>query len=229
MSDNTNSGRKLSAYTLIISLPFAAITQFLFGLGSGGDPALYFNASAALSLDASQASAFYFGMWFDVFGYYLIYLPVILYAWRAYRDSDQNLVDLLSICGIIYTVFGALGAATMAASFQTLHVGYAGLDSVQKNAAEAAWLATISGQWLGVWKLEAILATVWLGGLSKVLIQHNMRWLGIGALLVAIIWLAQFVTWVAGAHDFSNLTLMLVVVVGPLWAFCLGIALLRAR
>ena len=223
--DPTIPGRRLAAITAILSLPFAYLTQALFSLGTGGDPSAFFDAARLLSVSADQSTFLYFGYWVDILGYYLIFLPVLIYAWKALRPVDGSLTDIAFACGLIYCVLGAIGASTQAAAFQELQLLHASGTLADKAAAEAAWTATVAGQWRGLWILEASLAAVWFGGLAKLLSATGFKGLGWLAALIAVLWGLLFTSWLAGLHELSDLFLMIVVLVSPIWAAWLGIRL----
>lgn len=217
------SGQKPAAIAALISLPIAYLTQVFFGIASGGDVAVFFDGARALALSSQQADAFIAGMWFDIFGYYLIFVPVIIYVWGAIRHTDPFLVDITSMSGLIYCLLGAFGASTMAGAFGGLYTSAGVTDA----AAISAWEATISGQWRGLWLLEAVLAALWLGGLAKLLMRGGRRGLGGFAGLLALIWGVQFAGWHIGAHGVSDIALIATTLLSPLWAAWLGISLWR--
>ncbi len=214
-------GRKLAAITAILSLPFAYLTQFLFMSASGGDVSIFHDGQQMMNLDGEQASLFYTAMWTDILGYYLIFLPLIIYAWKALRHIDENLTDIAFLCGLIYCLLGAFGAVHMAGAFEALH------SNIATPAKAAAWEATIGGSWRGLWLLEAILAAIWLGGLAKLLNVAGLKGLAIGAGILAVIWTVQFFASHLGQTEISDAALAMVVILSPLWSVWLGAALLR--
>ncbi|QBF34047.1 hypothetical protein [Thalassococcus sp. S3] len=217
-------GRRLAAFAALLSLPFAYLTQGLFMAASDGDVTRFHDGLDMMTLSAEAADLFYLGMWTDVLGYYLIFLPVLIYAWKLLRDLDEMLTDLAMLCGLIYCLMGTFGAVTMAGAFDALRAS----ASAAPDQAAAAWEATIGGQWRGLWLMEAILAAIWLGGLAKLLGSAGLKGLGIGAGVLAAIWVLQFATWHAGLAEVSDAALALVVLLSPLWAAWLGLSLLRA-
>lgn len=213
-------GRKLAAIAAMISLPFAYLTQILFMGASDGDVSIFHDGERMMALAADKAAMFYAAMWTDILGYYLIFLPLIVYAWKILRQIDENLADIAFLCGLIYCLLGSFGAVMMAGTFEALRAGNAG-------GSVAAWEATIGGNWRGYWLLEAVLASIWLAGLGHLLMRVRFKGLGLGAIALAIIWLIQFSLWHLGAKEASDAALALVVILSPLWAFWLGLSLLR--
>lgn len=213
-------GRKLAGLAAIVSLPFAYVTQALFMTASGGDVTIFDSGNHMMALTADNAGYFYAAMWTDVLGYYLIFIPVIVYAWKALRHIDENLTGIAFLCGLIYCLLGSFGAVQMAGAFGALH-------GSQAAGSAAAWEASIGGNWHGYWLLEAILAAIWLGGLAKLLPAAGFKGLGVGAAVLSAIWIVQFITSHAGMAEISDAALALVVILSPLWSVWLGVALLR--
>lgn len=89
-------------------------------------------------------------------------------------------------------------------------------------------MATVAGQWRGLWILEASLAAVWFGGLAKLLLATGHSGLGWLAAVVSALWALLFSAWLIGLHELSDLFLMIVVLVSPIWAAWLGIRLWSA-
>ncbi len=222
-------GRKLAAITAILSMPFAYLTQFFFVMASDGDVAIFHDGHQMLNLASDNASMFYAAMWTDILGYYLIFLPVIIYAWKILREVNESLTDISFLCGLIYCLLGSFGAVNMAGAFDSLYGGYATASASEQAQAVAAWQATIAGNWRGYWLLEAVLAAVWLGGLGRLLAIAGLRGLGLGAMFLSVIWLAQFTLWHLGLDEASDAALTLVVLLSPLWSVWLGISLLRLQ
>ena len=223
--DPSIPGRRLAAIAAILSLPFAYMTQGLFSLGTGGDPTAFFDPERLLTGSASQIQMLYFGYWVDILGYYLIFIPVLIYAWKALRSINENLTDIAFLCGFVYCLLGAFGAATQAAVLQNLYLLHSSGNPIQQEAAQAAWSATVSGQWRGLWILEASLAAVWFGGMSALLGAIKLRGLGLMAGCIAALWGLLFITWLAGLHELSDLFLVIVVLISPIWAAWLGFKL----
>lgn len=223
-------GRRLAAYIAIIALPFAIATQTLLSMASQGNPDFLFESHTLLSMPVERADAFYWGLWLDPLGYYGIYIPVIIYAWKALRHIDENVADLSSACGIVYCLFGTIGAMTQAGVYEALYASYNAVDATQqvKDAAAAAWSATAGGQSRGQWLMQGLFASVWMVGLYKLLSAIGQRALGVIAGLMGIAWFAYYILASADLILASNLMMMFVVVGAPLWSAWLGVVLLRS-
>ncbi|MEM9667439.1 MAG: hypothetical protein AAF950_00810 [Pseudomonadota bacterium] len=227
--DMTVPGRKVASVAAFLSLPFAYLTQTLYVTAAGGDVGIFFEGAKILAVSQQQAGYFYTAMWTDVLGYYLILIPVIVYAWKALRGVNETLADIAFFCGTIFCLLGSFGAVTMAGAFNILYASFSDATLEQQAAAIAAWEATIYGQWRGLWLLEATLAFVFLVGLGRLLLDIGRTGLGGVAILLGLIWIVQFTTWQLGYHAVSDAALTAVVLLAPLWSAWLGVVLWRLR
>lgn len=218
-------GRKLAAITVLLSVPLAILTQLAGALSVQGDYSMMSSGLDMLSLPPGQAHWYTVSMWFDVFGYYAIYLPVIVYAWKALRHIDEYMTDLCFLCGVIFCVLGTIGAMVWAGAHQSLLAAYAAGTPVQQQAAAMAWEGIAGGQGRGLWLIQSLFATVWLLGLAKLLMAIGKRYLGLSGGAIGVLWLAHYVTWVLGMQTASMALIGLIVMVTPLWAIWLGLFL----
>ncbi|MEM9494999.1 MAG: hypothetical protein AAGA09_03265 [Pseudomonadota bacterium] len=226
--DRTVPGRKLAAIVAFSSLPFAVITQVLLGMASAGNTNFLFESHELLSLPADRANAFYWGLWFDPFGYYLIYIPVIIYAWKALRQVDETIADMSSSFGVVYCLLGTYGAMHQAGAYEALQAGYATATSLEQSAAAAAWDATVGGQVRGLWLMEAFFAAVWMTGVGKLLMTAGKKALGASAMIIGAAWFGQWIFASLDVLAVSNVMMALVVLAAPFWTVWLGVTLWRA-
>lgn len=221
-------GRRTTAWIAIASMPLAFLTQYFLATASKGNSEFLYQSHSLLALPTSDASALYWGLWLDPFGFYMIYIPVIIYTWKALRHVDESIADVSSAFGIGYCLLGTFGALTQAGSFEALHVLYISTEATEvKDAAAAAWSATAGGQVRGLWLMEAFFAAVWLLGASRLLFAISHSGLGVGAAVLGVSWLAHWILASADVTAVSNLLMAVVVMLGPLWTAWLGVVLLR--
>ncbi|MEM1190074.1 MAG: hypothetical protein AAGI72_16205 [Pseudomonadota bacterium] len=222
-------GRRTAAWIAIVSLPLAFLTQLFLATASKGNSDFLYQSHDLLELAAPDADALYWGLWLDPFGFYLIYIPVIIYTWKALRHIDESIADISSAFGIGYCLLGTFGALTQAGSYEALHALYSSTDATEiREAAAAAWSATAGGQVRGLWLMEAFFAAVWLLGVSRLLFAIERSALGVGAAVLGFCWLVHWVLASADVIAISNLLMAAVVMLGPVWTAWLGVVLLRA-
>ncbi|MEO0436078.1 MAG: hypothetical protein AAF098_04150 [Pseudomonadota bacterium] len=223
------SGRRTAAWIAIASLPLAFMTQYFLATASKGNSDFLYQSHNLLGLPSAEANALYWGLWLDPFGFYMVYIPVIIYTWKALRHIYESIADISSAFGIGYCLLGTIGALTQAGSYEALQILYSSSEAIEvKEAAAAAWSATAGGQVRGLWLMEAFFAAIWLLGVSRLLFAIGRSGLGIAAGFLGLCWFAHWVMASADVTTISNLLMAVVVILGPVWTAWLGIALLRA-
>ena len=74
------------------------------------------------------------GLILDLFGYYLLLLPLTLVLRRWTRRETSQWMALATVCGVAYLMIGAIGAAGLAAVVHTLIDRY-GLGTAEVRTA----------------------------------------------------------------------------------------------
>ena len=159
------SFRRMSAIAAMLSLPLAAgnlITILLavdFNLGALYEPLLL------LHTGTRGAGLWRWSMILDVFGYYLLIVPLILSLRSWLRPSSPNWIDLFTFCLLAYCLIGASGAAILATATPPLIAGYTTAAGPQRAILEAISTGYADAVYGGLWNLlEEFLAGVgWIG------------------------------------------------------------------
>src|ERR1051326_5838515 len=101
--------QRLPALTSILAvlLALGSIGLQVMILGITTDP--FSNPTLILETGSRGASIFRWGMILDMFGYYLLLLPLALLLWNRLRAKDMNLATLCTCCGLAYILIGAIG------------------------------------------------------------------------------------------------------------------------
>ena len=217
------SGHRFAALAALISAPCALGTLALFNAASGGQIPVLFDGASALAIGAENGRLLTLAFWLDIFGYYLIFVPVILYIWKAIRGANEWVADLGAISGLIYCVMGAMAVATMASSFSALQALY----QSGAEAAAATWTGIVAGQWFGIWQAQVIAGAVWALCFGSILMSNGVRLLGGLTFLIGLGWIVQFALMVSDMVDASQAVSNVVVLLQPVWAIWVGVALLR--
>ena len=222
---NTNSGRRLAFLTLLISVPFALFTLSFLVVVAGGDMSMFYDPAALLAVTPDKARLLYLGYWSDIFGYYLILVPAMLFLWRWLRPLDPGTADVAGVFGVVYALLGGIGAAHMAAAYQAIFAANLGASGAEAAALNAAWLATVTGGWQGLWVLAPAAGAVWAFGTGRLLLAHGRRYLGWLTTVIALAWAVHFVLKIAGLSEVSDLFSTIVIILQPIWAMSVAIAL----
>lgn len=168
--------------------------------------------------------------WFmllDMFGYYLLLLPVLWYLHRKI-ELKTAWASCISSAGFGYVIIGAIGAAALAVVWPTLMVNYGLASSETKEIYKANFLLANDFVAKGMWNtLEVFLCGVWWLGIAMFATESR-------ALKITTILLSTF-CFVDGTGELLGLPIvaeiglngyLILAIVWPVW---LGVNMLRNR
>ncbi|HTF17755.1 MAG TPA: hypothetical protein VK658_06770 [Chryseolinea sp.] len=168
--------------------------------------------------------------WFmllDMFGYYLLLLPVICYAHRR-METVTPWASLISASGFAYVIIGAIGAAALASAWPALMVNYRTAAADTKDIYKAAFLFSNDLVVKGIWNtLEVWLAGVWWLGLGMFTV--NGRALKITTIVLAIACMLDGLGEAIGAPGLADFGLNIYLLFAIVWAMWIGFAMLRGK
>lgn len=147
-----------------------------------------FDAFSAPVLALRYSSRHQLSRWFlllDMFGYYLLLLPVLFYLHRQYKYSSPW-TSLFTFCGAAYILIGAIGAAILAAVWPELMKDYLLASGGEKESILKIFSIVTQMVATGMWNiLETFLAAVWWTGMGILLFKER-KWLGVFTILTGL-------------------------------------------
>ena len=162
----------------------------------------------------------------DMFGYYLLLLPLIFYFHQQYK-FQSSWTPLITFSGLAYVLIGAIGAAILAAIWPELMKDY--LDATGDNKEWTTGLFKTSTLLVtkGLWNiLEVIFATAWWIGTGRLLYREN-KWIGMITIATGLSTLADAIGNMAGWNGLAEAGLNLYLVLGIAWPIVVGISIMR--
>jgi Domain of unknown function (DUF4386) len=182
------SGR-VAALTAGTGIVLAVVSGLLFfatgGVSAQGTP----DTQAMLATGASGADLVRWASFLDLFGYLLL-APLALYLRQRFRHDP--LIDLYTVAGLAYILFGALGAIILASAAPMLMRDYATASVAQRESIATTFATLNQIVSVGLWQiLEGIPAGVWLIGIGTSVYHAKHRLLSfvpfaLGGLLLLI-------------------------------------------
>lgn len=164
--------QRFAAVTAILVAPFSYLLMFTllqslsFDLSTLGSPTEF------IAIGTDGATIFKWTMVLDIFVQYLLLLPLVVFLWYWLRPRAPLLVGLVSVAGVAYVLFGALGVSINAAVLPDLMTQYAEAGTRQQATLETVFGAISTAVIVGSWGIFVRL----LGGIY---------WLGIGWMLAS--------------------------------------------
>lgn len=125
----------------------------------------------------------------DMLSYLPFAVPVVYFHYRL-RARNQELVAVLSVCGLAYVLIGSIAGALLASAGPPLITGYE-LASVEgREAARVALEAIGHISLVGLWgTLELIFLGIWFLGIGW-LLRNEWRWFAMLSIVVGLAVLA---------------------------------------
>lgn len=225
--------RLTAAWCAIFSMVLAFGTIIFSAAVLNFDPVLFNsaisnNAAIVLPLLADNPALAWWPSIFDFFGFYLLLLPLAVYLHNLLKTEAPDWMTLISIAGIGYILFGAMGAATLAVIFSSQAAAFAAAESgaaqqMHTLIFEAFGDAIQRGVW-GI--LDPILAGIWWTGLGLFL-RKRTAVLGWFTLVLGGVNVAGGISAALGFAAAAGIGLNVYFLMAPTWAGWLGFLLLR--
>lgn len=166
------------------------------------------------------------GLIFDLFGYYLLLLPLTL-ALRQWTRATSLWMALATVCGVAYLMIGAMGAAGLAAAVPPLIDQYGLATSEMRSAIEVGYVLINDFVVKGFWNtLEVLLLGVWAGVVGALILRER-RGLALVSFALAAAAILHGAAHILALSPVSDVALSAYLLLAPTWALCLGLALIR--
>ncbi len=227
--EQQNSFRIVVGWLAIISVPFAFANFTLTGIASGSNSQdvsdLYFFITAG-------ADAGYLMKWSwlaDMFGYYLLLVPAAFLLHHWLKIKNPYWMSVFTFCGLAYIFSGCIGAAILARIWPTLISGYADADEPIKEIYRIVFTNSTEMVYGGIWGyLEFLLAGIWWIGIGFTM-RSERKALGIATIILGVFTLITFAGEVFALKNVASIGLLVYLILAPVWAFWLGINLVRGK
>lgn len=226
---DTQTGRfqRFAAVMAILSVPFSYILMVTLLQAVSFDLTVLGSPAEFIAIGSAGATVFKWTMIGDVFGQYLLLLPLILFLWYWLSPHDPLLVTLLTMGGVLYVFIGALGVSINAAVLPELMRQYSGAGAEQQLVLETVFGAFADAVIVGTWGVFARL----VGGLYWIgigwILKRGRRRIGYFSVLVGSFALVSVVGNVFQFGPLIGVGTMGYLLGFPLWALWLGIVLYR--
>lgn len=168
--------------------------------------------------------------WFnilDMFGYYLLLMPLIFYVNQQYKFRTPWM-NLFTSCGLFYVLIGAMGAVILAVTWPPLMNEFLHAEEDEAKMISFAFSAITRIVAGGLWNiLEVIFAAVWFTGIGKLLYKENKA-IGITGIVVGIASVFDAVGNILEIKVLSETGLNIYLLGSILFVFLFGIRLIRS-
>lgn len=217
---------KMAAITAILSCPIALLSLVLVFGAFNWDFDVAFNPAKAIAYQPDPSQLLHYGWLLDILGYYLLLAPMALYLGHWFSTKATLYSQLFTFCGLGYIICGGLGAAILAGTSEPIFSAY---QTGSSSEQAAVFANTFHEVFDGIWNQFAmLLAAVWLMGIGW-LMRPERRGLAGMTSLIGVASLVDFLGMALRMEMVSTIGLNIYLWLGPIWALCLGLDLLRRK
>ena len=205
-----------------------ALLSLAVGLaGVDGDAEVLADEAALLAAGADVADYIRASFWLNMFGNYLLLVPLALLLHVLCADGRRADAWLLTVAGGVYLLFGAAGSAIFAGAWPDLIEKYAAAGGEAERAAILAdfeLVSAIAGDGLhGI--VQNVAGAAWLVGIGALMRTWvpSLGWLAmaIGAFLAITTVGTMF-----GAEALNLVGVTATVLLAPIWSIAVGLRLI---
>jgi hypothetical protein len=188
--------QKLAAWSGI-ALTVATVLNVvtLFASVDNDANTLFSDPTPLLLIGSTGANWFHWSMAFDLFGY-LSFVPIAVLGYRWFRAKSRDIVLVYSICGVLYSVIGSIGAISLGVVVPTLAREYPAAPPSQQEAMQVTINVFYSTIVRGLWNpLEILLLGIWLLGIGSFLRRERTA-LGVLTLIIGGFAMLDALGWI---------------------------------
>ncbi|HET6542667.1 MAG TPA: hypothetical protein VFG46_19395 [Chryseolinea sp.] len=169
----SDKDKKVIAFISILS-GVLALGCLLMGLAATQfDQEAFANPAKLLDMPGVDVSQLRWFMLLDLFGYYLLLLPLIFFV-HSKLKSKTALAPLFTSLGFGYVLVGCIGAAVLAVIWPSLLERYGMATTAMQEVYKADFLFSTDFVVKGLWNyLEVLLGGVWWLGIGYFVIHHR--------------------------------------------------------
>jgi len=218
--------KRIAAISAILVGPLLVTTHIVHLLGINFDVEIVSDMASVITLGDHVAEYFRWGAIIDMFGYYLLLVPVALYLWHWLRPHSPSLVNLYTVCGLGSLFIGASEAAIRFSAMTGMMNAYGPATGPEREVLAVVFKVLIDVIFFGLATLSLFLFAVWLVGIGLVL-QRERR---VSGLFTAIFGIAEIVLVVGSLFHIYPIVVAvqgITVFLSPIWALWLGIVIWR--
>lgn len=191
------------------------------------DQEAFANPAKILNMPSVNVNHLRWFMILDMFGYYLLLLPVIFFLHRELAQITAWASTFTSM-GYGYVLVGAIGASVLAVVWPDLITQHRLAESEQKEILSADFLLITNVVVKGLWNyLEVLLGGIWWIGVGYFAVRNRL--LKIATLVLGIACLLDGIGELFQISMLAEIGLNVYLLLGVVWLVWMGIAILKNK
>ena len=180
-----------------------------------------------LSTAGINVTAARWSMILDMFGYYLLLLPVIylLNDWMKERSSWNKMV---TFCGIAYVLIGSIGASVLAVIWPKIIAGFSLANVAEQQILKANFSLINDMVYSGMWNLlEMTFAATWWISIGFQFLKNKFKFIGWLSIITGIFCVGDATSGVFLIGWLHELSLNAYLLFSIIWAIAIGIFMMK--
>lgn len=225
---NNNNFRNTVGWITISSGLVGFVSYFLVAGAVNFNFDFFSNPTLIFSLPDVHIGMLRWSMIADIFGYYLLLLPVLffIHEWLRGKTEWRNLI---TFCGTSYILAGAIGASILAVTWPSFLTKFPLSSPEQQDTIKLLFESFSLMVGNGIWNLfDTIVCGVWMVGIG-IFIKQEKSLLGWFTIAIGLISLFDGFGNILEIQAIADIAVNLYLVLAPTWAIALGIAILKNR
>lgn len=224
---NLLSRHKLIGILTILSGIIAVLCLYFAAMGVNYHMEVFNDPALMLTLPDVNAEASKWSMICDMFGYYLLLLPVIYYLHEWMRDKTPW-SNLITFCGLAYVLIGAIGASVLAVVYPYAINTYAAAIPEMQLLVKTNFELVNTMIYGGLWNLlEVIFAGTWWILTGLLLYNTGRKAIGIVSVISGVFPVLDALSGMTESSSLHELSLNGYLYFAILWAIWTGIVIYR--
>ncbi|MEM7797936.1 MAG: hypothetical protein AAF633_01995 [Chloroflexota bacterium] len=224
----SHSFKLFGGWLAVVAGILVFVSLYVGVAGVNFDFEVFSDTTAIMAAGAGAAGSIRWSNWLFMFGNYLFLIPLIIYYHFSLEQESQAWRFLLTMCGMLYMIFGAVGSAILASAWPLLIEQYATASSAQQEMLllEFRVVDAIAEVALhGV--IQNVLGVVWFTGIGN-LMRKERPIVGIFAMGIGLILAINTVGNLFNMEALNVFGLLANILFGPVWYLLAGFSLIRA-
>jgi hypothetical protein len=227
MKPYTQKHQQLIGAITILSGILALGSMFVGLVATDYNFETFSNPVQLLDLPSATTLLMKWFMLLDMFGYYLLLLPITFYL-HGKLDVETPWASFITASGFAYVIIGAMGASALAAAWPSAMAGYNNAVAGDKEIYRASFLLSNDLVVKGMWNtLEVWLAGIWWLGIGFAITKSNA--LKITTIILGLGCIIDGMGEAIGIPSLAEIGLNIYLLLAIVWAMWIGFAMLREK
>jgi hypothetical protein len=226
--NNNYSLSKITGWVTLLSGIVALISYYLVAASVNFNFDFFSNPASIFTTQGVSSEMMRWSMITDVFGYYLMLLPVVFY-FKKWLSDKTLWSSLITFLGTTFIIMGALGATILATVWPYLLETYSTTSAQEQGNIVILFQTFSQVVAVGIWNLlDGITGGLWWLFIGFFLLKSSksIAWLSI---LVGILMLLDSMGNIFTIKALSDYSLNIYLILAPVWAIIMGIAMLKNK